>query len=262
MVLTLEKIERVLVAIDASLPGYDALEAAVEFATLSEAPLMALFVEDVNLVKLSELPFAKELDRSSGIMRPLDPERVIRTLELDAQKLRTRLSEESEKRRISVSMKVVRGHYVTTAVNMAGKRDIVFLKDSARLYYGHPGTRLNLPGERKSGFGQKPVWVFYDGSAESQRCLALALSLSQGYGLDLVILMAEGCSEDELRGLFKGLPSGQPGSYHLLPLSDHRGVAATAQHSGGTVLVLPREGGPARAADSVLITIRCPRILV
>jgi nucleotide-binding universal stress UspA family protein len=262
MALTAEKIERVLVAIDASLPAYDALEAAVEFATLSEAPLIALFVEDVNLVKLSELPFAKELDRSSGVMRPLNSGSVIRALEMDAQKLRKRLSEESKKRRISVSMKVVRGHYVATAVNMAGKRDIVFLEDSTRLYYRRTGTRPDLSGERKFGFGQKPVWVFYDGSADSRRCLALALSLSQGYGLDLLILMAEGCSEDELRGLLKELPSGQPGSYHVLPLSDHRGVAATAQHSGGTALVLPREGGPARASDSVLKTIRCPRILV
>lgn len=262
MVLTPEKIERVLVAIDASLPCNDLLEAAVEFAVLSEAPLMALFVEDVNLVKLSALPFAKELDRSSGIMRPLDPESVIRTLALEAQKLRKRLSEESKKRRISVSMKVVRGQYVTTAVNMAGKRDIVFLEDSTRLYYGHPGTGPDWSVERKFGFGQKPVWVFYDGSVDSRRCLALALSVSQGYGLDLVILMAEGCSEDELRDLLHELSSGQPGSYHLLSLSHQEEVAATAQHSGGTVLVLPREGAPGRAADSILLTIRCPRILV
>lgn len=262
MNLTAEKVERILVAIDASMRSYDALEAAVEFATLLQTPLTALFVEDVNLVKLSELPFAKELDRSSGVMRPLDSQSVIRALQLEAQNLQKRLSEESKKRRINLSMKIVRGHYIAAAVEMAGKSDIVFVGDSTRLFYERSSRKLDFPNERKPGFGHKPVWVFYDGSAVTRRGLALALHLSKEYGLDLVILTAEGCSEAELRGLLKGVPSAPQGTRYFVSLADAENVAATAHRGGCAVLVLPREGGLSRTPDSVFAAIKCPRILV
>lgn len=255
---------RILVALDTSGQSYDALETAAEFASLLQAELMALFIEDVNLLKLAELPFAKELDRSSGVMRPLDPGALTRTLQADAQRIQKRLTEESQKRRISVSMKVVRGQYVAAAMAMAGKTDIVFLNDVATLSYGVSSAKVGAVRTRKIPIGQKPVWVFYNGSAESQRGLSLALSLSQKYGSDLIVVMAEDTAGEKLDAQVDHvLRSHADLSYQLLSLSDEEGLSDAVKLKGCSVLVLPRaveQNG--EDADLFFRQIRCPRILV
>ena len=49
--------ERVVVALDSSPQSEKALRAAVELATLLDAELEGLFVEDINLMHLCGLPF-------------------------------------------------------------------------------------------------------------------------------------------------------------------------------------------------------------
>jgi nucleotide-binding universal stress UspA family protein len=65
-------IRRILVALDASQPSLAALEAAVELATRLKAELLGLFVEDVNLLRLVGLPFAREINLSSAAVRPIN----------------------------------------------------------------------------------------------------------------------------------------------------------------------------------------------
>lgn len=65
------KTDRVLIALDANLRSLDALRLAAELAARLEAELLALFVEDVNLIRLAGLPFAREVDRSSAVERQL-----------------------------------------------------------------------------------------------------------------------------------------------------------------------------------------------
>lgn len=249
---------RILMAVDASVQSYDALEAAAEFAAHLQAHLMALFVEDINLFKLAELPFAKELDRASGVMRPLNPDVVMRALQADAQKFEKRLSEESTKRRISVSMQVVRGHYAAAALEMADKSDIVFLHDVARLSYGVTRAKAQ-PGPSK-----QPIWVFYDGSKKTERGLTLALSLCQKSGADLKLVLPRGAGDKKLKArLADRLQAYSVRRCQFLSLSDSVGLASAAQLSGGSVLILPRRiEQKVKDADLVFSKIRCPRILV
>ena len=152
----MQPFDRVLVAVDAPLRGCDNLETAADFAAHLGTDLLALFVEDINLLKLADLPFAQELDRSSGVVRPLDTAMIARALQADAEKLRWRLNEQSRKRSISVSMQIVRGHYVDSAMQLAGESDIVLLSDIAGLPYSPEGVRASTVGGRhraKSGLG-------------------------------------------------------------------------------------------------------------
>ncbi|MDJ0957645.1 MAG: universal stress protein [Arenicellales bacterium] len=252
---------RILVAVEPSLQSYDALETAAEFASHLKAHLMALFIEDVNLLKLAELPFAKELDRSSGVMRPLEPRALTRALQADAQKLQKRLAEESERRQISVSMKVVRGQYLTTAIQMAEKSDIVFLNDITTLTYDR--IRTGTPRTRRIPIGHKPIWIFYDGSTETQRCLALALSLAQKDRSDLLVVFTDSTAGDKLDSQRDQIARDYPDlSCQFLPLSDKESLGQTVEQKGCSVLVLPRTEQYRQAADSSLSQIKCPRILV
>ena len=64
-------IRRILVALDASRHSLAALEAASELAEALKAELVGIFVEDVNLLYLAGLPFAREVRYLSGVDRPL-----------------------------------------------------------------------------------------------------------------------------------------------------------------------------------------------
>lgn len=245
-------VERVLVAFGGPLRGEDALEAAVELASSLQAPLTALFVEDVNLVRLSELPFARELDRASGAIRPLDPERLGRALASEARKLEERLQRESRKKRISVTMQVVRGHYMTSAVQMARSRDIVLFDDSIRA----PG------GQEEGARWRRPVWVVYDGSERARRALSLAANLGETFDMELVVLVPESGDKSDIADLQEAVPTERRARIHVVPWSEKQKVLSLARKRGGSVIVLPRETGEPAVPDWVVGAVGCPRILV
>jgi nucleotide-binding universal stress UspA family protein len=257
-----DRVERVLVAVDATLRSDDALAAAVEFASAFGAPLTALFVEDVNLVRLSELPFATELDRTSGVIRPLNPHSIGRALQTEAQKLEKRLREESKKRRISISMQVVRGHYVSAVMQMARRRDIVFFDDVIRQSFGAPGGTLHPRAREAPQIWQRPVWVLYDGSKHARRALRLAAGLSGRYDLDVVVLAAETAAEGDIEKQIKKMPVDRRRRCAVIRLSDEGAVAAAARKRGCAALILPREAKQSRASEVIGSVVRCPRILV
>lgn len=246
------RVERVLVVINAAPRRDDALDAGMELASSFRAPLMALFVEDINLVRLSGLPFAKELDRSSGVLRPLDPHSLDRALEAEARKLKTRLRAESKRKRISASMQIVRGHYVRTAMQMARTQDIVLVDDAKQ------ATTTGASSHR----WQQPVWVLYDGTQQGRRALALAASLGQSYDVDVVILTAADPGDDDIEEQIGILPSECQSKCRVLQLSDTKSVAAAARNRGCAVLLLPRGSGHAPASGLLDAEVRCPRILV
>ena len=59
---------RILVAIDTSPHGSAALEAAARLATELRAELEGLFIEDINLLRLAGLPFAREIQLGDGVL--------------------------------------------------------------------------------------------------------------------------------------------------------------------------------------------------
>ena len=54
-------VKRILIALDPSRRGQSALQAAAHLAAGTGAELAGLFVEDINLLRLAGLPFAREL---------------------------------------------------------------------------------------------------------------------------------------------------------------------------------------------------------
>ncbi|MGD8821809.1 MAG: universal stress protein, partial [Anaerolineales bacterium] len=67
------RVERILVAVDASSHSRAALEAAAELAASLEVELVGIFVEDINLMRLAELPIAVEIETPTGQVRRIDP---------------------------------------------------------------------------------------------------------------------------------------------------------------------------------------------
>ncbi len=84
-------IKRILVAVDASPSSLVALEAAAELAVSLEAELLGLFIEDINLLRLGEVPFAREVGFSTGSIREVDLQGIQRQLRVQASQARRQI---------------------------------------------------------------------------------------------------------------------------------------------------------------------------
>ncbi len=101
-------IRRILVALDVSTHSLAALEAAVELAGRVEAEIEGLFVEDINLMRLAELPIALQLSLPTGLQRRIDAAVIEQEMRALAAEARNALETAAERTRVRWSFRVVR----------------------------------------------------------------------------------------------------------------------------------------------------------
>jgi hypothetical protein len=174
-----ESKKRILVVLSSFQNYQDILEIATSLAVNQGAELSALFVEDINLVRLAGLPFVKEIDRLSSHERQLDALNISYALEKQAQKVRKQLDDATKYSQLQVSLKVVRGHFLAEAIAVA-KVDLLLLekKTHSAPYRSNPKDTI------------QPVWVLYDGGQAAGRALALAHEILHKSGVLNIILQA------------------------------------------------------------------------
>jgi nucleotide-binding universal stress UspA family protein len=193
-------IRRILVALDASPPSLAALEAAVELAGRFRAELLGLFVEDVNLLRLAELPFAQEIGFFSATRRKLDTQRIERQFRGQAARIRRVLELIAERMQVNWSFRVARGVIASVLLTAASEVDLIILGrggwsltqrrqlgSTARAILSEtPCLALIL---QQGTYLELPMLVVYDGSPLAQKALATAAALVQGEGGDLTVLV-------------------------------------------------------------------------
>jgi nucleotide-binding universal stress UspA family protein len=197
------RIERILVALDASPPSLAALRAAIELAQVFDAEVTGLFVEDINLVRLASVPFARELGYLVERSRPLDRRYIERQLRARARRAREALEEIAGEADVQWSFHVARGNIIAELLDAAAQADLTILGRAGWSLIGrrrlgsttravlvetnrltlilHEGTRLGLP-----------VYVAYDGSQIGRQALAAGVSLLRGRdGVLSVLILAD-----------------------------------------------------------------------
>lgn len=270
-------IQRILVALDASPHSLSALEAAVELAASFRAELLGLFVEDINLLRLAELPFAQEVGRFSGTLRRLDTRHVERQLHAQAVRARQALTRIAERAQVQWSFHVARGQIASELLTAASDVDLVILGkagwsgqrrlgSTARSVLSQaPGPALILQQGVRLGL---PVVVLYDGSRMAQRALAAATQLVRGSeGYLTLLLLADG--PDAAQSLQMEAADwlqerGLKARYRWLSKADAARLCRVVQVEGGGVLVLHRDMPLLRgeALMALLNEIGCPVLLV
>lgn len=73
-------VERILVSLDNSTHSIAALKAAVELARHFNADLKGVFIEDVNLLNLAEMPFRQEVGEYTAIVREMSTDGLSRSI--------------------------------------------------------------------------------------------------------------------------------------------------------------------------------------
>jgi nucleotide-binding universal stress UspA family protein len=272
-----EKIQHILVAVDASPPSFAALEAAAEMAAMLGAELITLFVEDIMLLRLAESPFAIEIGLSSGSVRRLNTQQMQRQLRAQANRVRRRLTHLAERWGIPWSFRIARGAINAELIAAASEVDLVIL---GRM--GWSGSRgLGSTAQAMASQQERPalihaprvklkpqILVIYDGSETAQRSLKMAASLVKGQGgyLTVAILADE---HEEAKGLqieaamwlrSRGLQS----RYRWLLEADEEMIKNIMQMEKECILVLPGELPllEGERLTALLDDLKCPVMVV
>ena len=272
-------IRRILVALDASPHSLAALEAAAELAAGLKAELLGLFVEDINLLRLAELPFAREMGVFSTTRRQLDILEVERELRAQASRARRALAIAAGRAQVPWSFRVARGVIAAELLAAASEADLVILGKvgwslTGRRHMGSTAravlsqatclTLILQEGVRLS----LPILVVYDGSTIAQKALSAAIRLVRGKnGYLTVLILADG--PDAARELQTNVAKwlrerGLEARYRWLIGADVRHLPRIVDAEGCGMLVLP--GQHSRVQSQGLLVwldeVTCPVLLV
>jgi nucleotide-binding universal stress UspA family protein len=192
---------RILVALDASRPSLAALEAAANLAARLQADLSGLFIEDVDLINLAALPFAKDLPSLSRTGRSLDPDLMEREIRCKAAVARRSIARAAEARHLQWTFRVVRGRVEAELLAAAEGTDLIAVGKSVQALsravrmgrtaravaqQKHCSILFVAPGDIAR---DRSIAALYDGSEATARSLAVAAQLAGREGGKLVVLV-------------------------------------------------------------------------
>jgi nucleotide-binding universal stress UspA family protein len=269
----------ILVALDASPHSLAALEAAAELAAGLKAELLGLFVEDINLLRVAELPFAQEMGVFSTTWHQLDTLEVEQELRAQASRARRALAAMAGRAQVPWSFRVVRGVIASELLTAASEADLVILGKmgwslTGRRHLGSTAravlsqaTCLTLILQQGAHLSL-PILVVYDGSALAQKALAAAIRLVRGKnGYLTVLILADrpDVAREFQTNVTKWLQERElEARYRWLIGADVQHLPRIVDAEGWGMLVLP--GQRSRVQSEGLLVwldeVTCPALLV
>jgi hypothetical protein len=163
----------------------------VQLARSAGVELAALFVEDINLLRLASLPFAREMGAASAARRPMEIIDIERALKVQAAQLKRALAEAAQRLELQWTFEVARGQGLRVLLECTGASDIVVLAGGA----GRPPWRPALEALLRGAFSFERaspgrIAAMLGGGVEMLRVLSVAHALAQAGDAELVLLVA------------------------------------------------------------------------
>jgi nucleotide-binding universal stress UspA family protein len=246
-------VHRILVALDTSPHSLAALDAAVNLAAKMNAELLGLFVEDIALLRLAEIPCAREVLYFSTAEAPITRAGMESRLKVQADQARKALAAAAQDAQVAWSFRTVRGDVASEVLAAASDVDLLAMGKSG-WSFDRPlrigSTALELSSSSipvlllpLSGLpAEAPLVVYYDGSPAAKRGLLAALELEDaGMGGITLLLDAENQDyastlQDEAATLTRG--TSHKIRYRQLDSGDKTSLLQSLKAEKGGVLVL------------------------
>ena len=263
---------RVIVAVG---PAADplVLAAAARLARSGDAELATFFIEDINLLRLAELPFAIEIGMVSSTMRRLGVSDIERALKRQAAELRQVLAEMTAAAQLDWTFEMVRGRPARVLLEAAGKGDLVVLTGAAVRTLAHTALTAAMRSalaEILSGARSRrarPVAAALHPGPGALRVLAAAHRLAQANAADLLLLHARrGAQETELLSLAEDWLGERGAAARVMPLPDLAPASVAHALAGASVEALFWPGDGVQEIESeveaLTAALGCPLIVV
>ncbi|MGB8274208.1 MAG: universal stress protein [Alphaproteobacteria bacterium] len=279
-------IRRILVALDCATECLAALDTAADLALRVDAELEGLFVEDINLVRLAELPFEQELSLATGLIQHLDVATVEREFRAASEEARHGLEERAARSNLRWTFRVVRGVIETEIGAAEAEADLLVLGRGKRPLTRH--VRLATAAERLAQLSTRPVLLLQgppapircvaaavESTPESERTLAAAVrihaaleradALAEGAPLQVLCVGATAKAAKEAERQASGVlaRANVPARIRVVTDSGTAQIADMVRGSKGPLLVIPaRSSLVGEDASELLNAVDCPVLFV
>lgn len=215
------EVARVLALLDASRHSLAALAAAVDLASSRQAELVAVYVEDLDLLSCAAFPFSCEIGAQSGVARPLTADTLEASIARQLQRVHQALERAVAGRSLRHRLEVSRGPVAGEALAKATPADVLVLGKAGTTERW--GTRLGSTSRRLILNAPCTV-LLWDERHPFQRGPLRVLSQGQSNGA--------GELPDWLTALFDGLSP--------LPIRHARELESQLAHANAGGLLLHR----------------------
>lgn len=276
--------QRILLALDSSVPSQAALEEAARLARRFGAELNALFIEDVSLIDLAQSPFARHYNVLSRAVESVDMALMESRLLAQAHERRRAVETVARQAGVRWSFRTMRGRVTEVVIAAAADQDLLLIGWAPRqtdqgylIQTRLRGSREQQPSTvqaiavgsrrpilllREGDFLSRPVMVVFDGGAGAQRALVIAAMVAGIARAKLVVLLAGEESLAELAvAILRDTPAREV-EYHTLNAPSVSAVCRLRAQSGSGIVVLDAES-PLLSGDdgSPLAGFSCPVLL-
>jgi len=190
-------IRRIVVGIDASPHSLLALDSVAQLAARLHVELVGVFVEDINLLRTVEFPFAREVNRLSGAVQPIDRTGIDRQLKFQARQAQQALEKVARECQVACSFRVVRGGVSQELIAAAEQEDLVTLGRvgwSSEQRLGSTAQAIMARGRcmtllhNSQTISQLGLTILFDGSVESEKALLVGVQISAGRDVTVMVL--------------------------------------------------------------------------
>lgn len=194
-------VNRILVPVDSSSHSFAALQAAVTLADHYEAEIKGVFVEDIALLSLADMPFRQEVGEYSAILREISSDDLSRGISVQSKWVVTTFHKLINRSQINGEITILRGKVFEVIVEESKNCDLLIIGKSGKNILGkrrlgstakalirkHQKSLLLVEEGNQIGY---PLITLFDPSPLGEICLETARDLL-GSGETLVVLLEE-----------------------------------------------------------------------
>ena len=265
-------IHRIAIALAAEGADHSALAAAAQLAASMQSELAGLFVEDINLLRLAGLPFAREFSHFTSLERRLESGEIERQLKAQATAAQRALALAAERAGVPWSFRVARGLMGAALLEIALEADVIALGATRRELVQH--TDLWALAEGIAGRSRRPVSravaspvvAVLKPSAEASRILQVAANQAVAAQRPLTVFIAADTPEGftQLREQAVGQLGDRPAQFRRLSRAGLAEMLAAVRAESPWLLVLAADETVLEqsAIQALCEQLNCPALLV
>jgi hypothetical protein len=240
------RVRRITVALRGEAAEAQLLGWAARFARETASELAGVFLEDIDLLHLAELPLAIEICRSTSARRPVEATELARQLASQASAAEQVLARVAEEAGVAWSFSVARGAVTTLLVKAVAEADVTLVPAARRVLWAYEDAAAQARRWREE---RAPVTVVFDRSAAAKRALEVGRRLAEAEKRPLSVILTAASSEagERLRQRADQVLQGRPARFHTLIRPEAAQLLETVRDQRTGMLVVP-------ASETALMT--------
>lgn len=170
---------RILLTLDATGNAPALIDLGVEIASLLNARLHSQFVEDIDLLRIADLPCTTEITLSSATERAMDAASMLRSLQVSSARSREYLNQTADQASVQWSFNTVRGRRMESGLSEPEEYDLTII--------GQAGT-THTP--EKISPRRKRILLIDGDSSAMRRALELIKKLAVAASIEITMLQS------------------------------------------------------------------------